>query len=127
MKINQELLDSLTAQAAGSPRLRAALDLRTSTADQSQRILNAMEPGTIVPVHRHVATSETLIVLRGAVREIFYDDLGRQTEVLEMGPGQGVNVETGRWHSVESLASGSVIVEFKDGPYAPLSPEDILR
>lgn len=75
MTITQALLDSLTAQAKASPRLRMNYDLRNSAEDQSQRMLNAMEPGTEIPIHRHQKTSETVVCIRGHLREIFYDEL----------------------------------------------------
>ena len=65
MKIDNTLLDELTAQAQASPRLRMNMDLRNSAADTSQRMLNAIEPGSVVPIHRHQKTSETVVVLRG--------------------------------------------------------------
>lgn len=129
MKINQEVLDRLSAEAARSPRLRMALDMRNSPDDTSQRMLNAMEPGTIVPIHRHVLSNESLIVLRGRACEIFYDDNGNETERIEMAPGTaciGISVPKGQFHSIISLESGTVIFEAKDGPYTPLTAADIL-
>ena len=76
MKIDNTLLDELTAQAQASPRLRMNMDLRNSAADTSQRMLNAIEPGSVVPIHRHQKTSETVVVLRGRVVEEYYDDAG---------------------------------------------------
>ena len=130
MKINQLLLDKLSGQAKMSPRLRMNYDLRNSTEDQSQRMLNAIEPGSVIPVHRHRKTSETVVCLRGRVVEEFYDDLGRIcTEAVEMSPGGenvALNVPAGQWHTVRALESGTVILECKDGPYEPMAPEDIL-
>lgn len=130
MKINNILLDTLTEQAKMSPRLRMNLDLRNSEEDQSQRMLNAIEPGSVVPVHRHRTTSETVVCLRGRLVEEFYDDLGRIcTEAVELSPGGpnvAVNVPVGQWHTVRALESGTVILECKDGPYEPMAPEDIL-
>ena len=120
MKIDTALLDSLTDLAKDSPRLRASYDLRTTLDDTSQRILNALEPGTVVPIHRHSTTSETVICIRGCVREVFFDESGAEVESVTMAPGTDcmmVQVEAGRWHTAESLASGSVICEVKDGPY----------
>ena len=77
MNIDKQLLDDLTAQAKASPRLRVNLDLRSSDGDSSQRMLNALEPGTVLPIHRHQKTSETVVVLRGRVVEEYYDDLER--------------------------------------------------
>lgn len=130
-RINQALLDTLTEQAKASPRLRMNLDLRNSPEDRSQRMLNALEPGTVLPIHRHKHTSETVVCLRGHLREVFYDDLTRMVdEVFDLGPGReciALNIPAGQWHTVEVLESGTVILEVKDGPYQPIGPEDILR
>ena len=130
MKITQSLLDSLTAQAKASPRLRMNYDLRDSAQDGSQRMLNALEPGTVLPIHRHRTTSETVVILRGRATQEFYDDQGRLTESVTMAPGSdcvGMSIAKGRWHKLISRESGTVILECKDGPYEPLSEEDILR
>ena len=130
MIIDHHILDSLTAAAKASPRLRTNLDLRNSAADGSQRMLNALEPGTVLPIHRHMKTSETVVCLRGRLREIFYDDAGEVTEVIDLAPGTdclAVNIPIGQWHTVESLESGTVILECKDGPYEPLREEDIMK
>jgi len=129
MKLNNELFDNLKAQALESPRLRMNYDLRNSARDQSQRMLNALEPGTAVPIHRHRSTTEVVAVLRGRLRQNFYDDCGKLTEFFEAGPGTDTPafvVEAGRWHNSEALTSGTVIYESKDGAFAPLAPEDIL-
>ena len=130
MKITQALLDSLTEQAKASPRLRMNYDLRNSEADQSQRMLNALEPGTVMPIHRHLASSETVIVIRGRIRWLFYDDQGRITESTELwsdGDVRMLNVEKGRWHSLECLESGSVLFEAKDGAYHPLGEDEVFN
>lgn len=130
MKIKNDLLDELTAEAKASPRLRMNRDMRNTSADQSQRMLNAIEPGTELPIHRHRASSETCIVLRGSAEEIFYDDMGNETERVLMKPNSeccGVNIELGRWHRIVALEPGTVIFEAKDGAYEPLSQEDILN
>lgn len=129
-KITQGLLDSLTEQAKANPRLRMNLDLRNSVKDQSQRMLNAIEPGSNVPIHRHRSTSETVVCLRGRLVWEFYDELERIcTETIELtpnGPVVALNVPIGQWHTVKALESGSVILEVKDGAYEPTKPEDIL-
>ena len=129
-KISQAILDDLTAKAKASPRLRMNLDLRNSADDQSQRMLNAIEPGSELPIHRHKHTSETVVCLRGRLVWEFYDELERIcTETIELSPnGQVValNVPAGQWHTVRALESGSVILEMKDGAYEPISDEDIL-
>lgn len=130
MKITQAILDDLTAKAKASPRLRMNLDLRNSADDQSQRMLNAIEPGTVMPIHRHKGSSETVVIIRGRIRWLFYDEQGRITESTELwsdGDVRMLNVEKGRWHSLECLESGSVLFEAKDGPYQPLSPDDIME
>ena len=129
MIITQSLLDSLTSQAKASPRLRMNLDLRNSPDDNSQRMLNALEPGTPLPIHRHMKSSETVLCLRGRLREVFYNDSGEVTEVIELAPGSdcvALNIPLGQWHTVEVLESGTVILEVKDGKYEPLEEEDIL-
>lgn len=130
MKITQALLDTLTSQAQGSPRLRMNLDLRNSVDDTSQRMLNAIEPGSVVPIHRHRHTSETVVCLRGRIVEEFYDELERIcTEAIVLSPNSptvALNIPAGQWHTVRSLESGTVILEVKDGHYEPISPEDIL-
>lgn len=128
MIIDRHILDALTARARVSPRLRMNLDLRNSTEDQSQRMLNAIEPGTRMPVHRHRTTSETVVCLRGHFEEYFYDEFGVLTDVVDMRPGGTLlNIPAGRWHSLRSLESGTVLLECKDGAWTPLEQEDILR
>ena len=122
-------MDDLTRRAQNSPRLRMAMDLRNTPEDQSQRMLNALEPGTVMPIHRHLASSETVALLRGKIRWYFYDDNGKVDEEVVLdanGDVRCINVEKGRWHSLECLESGSVLLESKDGPWEPLGPEDIL-
>ena len=124
-------MDGLTEQAKASPRLRMNMDLRNSDADQSQRMLNAIEPGSVLPIHRHQLTSETVVCLRGKLMWEFYDELERIcTERIELSPnGQVValNVPAGQWHTVRALESGSVILEMKEGAYEPLQDCDILK
>lgn len=130
MKITQQILDQLTEQAKASPRLRMNMDLRNSAEDQSQRMLNAIEPGSPLPIHRHQKTTETVVCLRGRLVEEYYDELERIcTERIELspnGPVVAVNIPAGQWHTVHALESGTVILEVKDGPYEPIGPEDIL-
>lgn len=130
MKITQALLDNLTEQAKASPRLRMNLDLRNGPDDQSQRMLNAIEPGSPLPIHRHRSSSETVVCLRGRLVWELYDELERIcTETVELcpnGPVVALSIPIGQWHTVKALESGSVILEMKDGPYEPQGPEDIL-
>ena len=129
MVIDQLLLDELSAQAKVSPRLSQAYDLRNTPEDNSQRMLNALEPGTVMPIHRHLASSETVVLLRGKICWHFYDDSGNKTESVVLDANREVrciNVEKGRWHSLECLESGSVLLESKDGKYEPLRKEELL-
>ena len=128
MIIDQHILDELLAQAKASPRLRMNLDLRNGPEDLSQRMLNAMEPGTIMPIHRHHGSSETVVVIRGRIRWMFYDENGNETESIIIdanGPIRMIVAEKDRWHSLECLESGSVLYESKDGPYHPLEEDEI--
>ena len=130
MIINQHVLDELTARAKASPRLRMNLDLRNSPEDGSQRMLNAIEPGAPLPIHRHMKSSETVVCLRGHLREIFFDDDRQVTEVVNLTPGGdcvALNIPIGQWHTVEVLESGTVILECKNGAWEPLGPEDIME
>ncbi len=130
MIITQALLDSLTEQAKASPRLRMNYDLRNSENDGSQRMLNAIEPGSDMPIHRHQRTSETVVCLRGCLVEEFYDELERTcTESIELkpgGPNFAVNVPAGQWHRVWAKESGTVLLETKNGVWEPLGEEDLL-
>ena len=128
MTINNKLLDEILEKAKRSSRLRMNMDLRNSSEDKSQRMLKVMLPGTVVPIHRHTETSETTMILRGKLFMVFYDDLGGQTERILLDPSignYGVQIPCGQWHTVEVIEP-STIFEVKDGPYAPLTPEDTL-
>ena len=129
MKITQALLDDLTLQAKASPRLRMNYDLRNSAEDGSQRMLNAIEPGSPLPIHRHRKSSETVVCLRGRLVEEFYSDDGKLVDSIELAPGSavvGLNIPIGQWHTVRALESGTVIMEVKDGAYEPTGEEDVL-
>lgn len=131
MVIDAFELDRLTEQAKYNPRLRCNLDLRNSPEDKSQRMLNAIEPGSPMPIHRHQKTSETIVILRGRLVEEYYDELERVcTDAIELAPGGSVvalNIPAGQWHTLRALESGTVILEMKDGAYEPIGPEDILE
>ncbi|MBQ3806257.1 MAG: WbuC family cupin fold metalloprotein [Prevotella sp.] len=131
MKITQALLDDLTAKAKVSPRLRMNLDLRDTDEDTSQRMLNAIEPGSPLPIHRHQNTSETVVCLRGRLVEEYYDELERictdRIELSPNGPVVALNIPAGQWHTVQALESGTVILEMKNGKYEPISDVDILK
>ena len=130
MVIDNVLLDKLTAHAKESPRLRMNMDLRNSSEDSSQRMLNAIEPGSVVPVHRHQKTSETLVVLRGSLVEEYYSSEGVVEAAYELaagGPVCALNIPAGQWHTLRALESGTVILEMKDGAYEPIQECDVLR
>lgn len=128
MIVDKGVLDNLTEKAKASPRLRYNLDLRNSSDDHSQRMLNAMEPETIMPIHRHRDSSETCICVRGHFEEYFYDDKGNLTKIIDMLPGGIIlNIPVGQWHSLKCLESGTVLLEAKDGAWKPLEKEDILE
>ena len=129
MIFNSKIIEELSTKAKDNPRLRQNMDLRNSPEDMSQRMLNALEPGTVMPIHRHLASSETVVIIRGRIRWHFYDEQGWITESTELwsdGDVRMLNVEKGRWHSLECLESGSVLFESKDGPYHPLEEDEVL-
>lgn len=144
MEINKELLDNLLEQAKENPRLRQNLDLRTSSADTSQRMLNALLPGTVVPIHRHEDTTETVVCLCGNLDEVIYEEVVsyskalseeflqgidaqdvtrkveyREVQRIHLCPAEakyGCQIPKGAWHTVEVIEP-SVIFEAKDGAY----------
>ena len=148
MKIDKELLDNLLAQAVDNPRLRMNYDLRNSSEDLSQRMLNALLPGTVLPIHRHTKTSETVVILRGKMEEIFFEegsesvwdgdsrcmDLCRSRVIRETsrvlleagGEVQGLCIPKGQWHTVNVLEP-TVILECKDGKFEPLGETDMIN
>lgn len=126
--IGENIFDNLLNEAASNARLRTNLDLRNSESDTSQRMLNALMPGTSVPVHRHLKTSETVVLLKGRLAEVYFDDNGNETERIELdanGANRGVQIEAGQWHTID-VHEPSVIIEVKDGAYVPLSDDEIL-
>lgn len=127
MIITKEQLDNLTEQAKSNTRLRQAMDLRNSPDDQSQRMLNALEPETVIPIHKHKDSSETCVCIRGHFAEFFYDEVGELTETIDMIPGGTVlNIERGQWHNLRCLESGTILLEVKDGAYRPLDEDEFL-
>ena len=125
MQIDKELIERLFEQAKDSPRLRMNYDLRTSSADTSQRMLNALLPGTEVPIHRHEETTETVVCLCGRLEEIIYEELpdGTFYEVSRdlLCPAEGcygIQIPAGAWHTI-CVLEPSVIFEAKDGVYVP--------
>ena len=128
--IDKNLLSDLHQKAVANERKRMNFDLRTSALDQSQRMLNALEPGTILPIHRHPHTAETYLLLRGKIRVMFYNDKKEETESTLLDPlagSFGVHIPANQWHTLEVLDSGSVLFEVKDGPYTPLGENDLLK
>ena len=130
MLIDKKLLDELCAQAKASPRLRMNYDLHTSSADGSQRMLNALEMGTAIPIHRHQDTAETVIMLRGSVKEMFYDITdGTAVKTAEFILKAGsdacaLQIPKGQWHTLECLEPDSVLFEAKDGAFVPRNEND---
>lgn len=129
MIIDENLLNEVSAKAKTSERLRMNLNLHDSLDAKAQRLLNALEIGTVLPIHRHPHTSETYILLRGKIRVMFYNNKKIETDAFLLEPSSGsygVHIPAGQWHTLEVLESGSVIFEVKDGPYTPLGKEDIF-
>ena len=129
MLLNKDLLDQLSKSASENPRLRASFDLRNTDKDNSQRMLNALQPGTILPIHRHPFTAETLIMVRGSVCQKFYNNKGEVTDTFVLkagGESSALQIPAGQFHSLECLEADTVIFEAKDGPYMRVSAEDVL-
>ena len=127
MIINEALLNEVADRAKASPRLRMNHNLHDSPEAKAQRLLNALEPGTVLHIHRHQHTAETYIMLRGAIRVFFYNDQKELTNTFVLDPKKktyGIHIPKGQWHTLEVLESSTVIFEVKDGPYVPLSEED---
>jgi cupin fold WbuC family metalloprotein len=128
MIINDEFLDEVTAKAKASPRLRMNYNFHEGPDSKAQRLLNALEPGTILPIHRHRHTAETYVLLRGKIEVLFYDESGAQTDSFKLDPltgNYGVHIPKGQWHTLV-VVEPAVIFEVKDGPYTPITPEDML-
>ncbi len=129
MLIDNALLDSITLQAKESPRLRMNYNLHESLDSRAQRLFNALEPGTMLPAHRHPNTAETYVLLRGKLKVLFYNDKKEVTDEYSLDPlegNYGVHIPKGQWHTLEVLESGTVIFEVKDGPYTPITPDNLL-
>ena len=122
--IDREKMDALSQQAAASKRLRAHLNLHSTSEEAVQRLMIAMEPGTFVPVHCHEQTWkwELLMILRGEVECVIFDEAGQVLSRGTLTPGgelTAVELPPGTWHSVISKAPGTVIFEVKPGPFDP--------
>ena len=130
MIINKNLLDQVSEQAKASPRLRMNYNFHQSLEDKCHRFLNAVEPGTVVPIHKHPTKDESFVILRGKVRVTTHNDDGSVIEdvVLSQESGNyGVDIPKNVWHKLESLEPGSVIFECKEGPFVPHEEEGILE
>lgn len=128
--IDEKLLDGVSQRAKESERLRMNFNLHEALDAKAQRLLNALEPGTVLPVHRHKTTAETYVLLRGRLKVVLFGDDGSQVDsvVLDNELGvHGVNIPKNSWHSVEVLEPDTVILEVKDGPYTPLTTDNILE
>ena len=128
--IDKNLLDEISAQAQASPRLRMNYNFHHSLDEKCHRMLNAVEPGTDIPIHRHPDKDESFVILRGKVRSTTYNDDGSVIDsvILSQEDGiYGVDIPKNVWHNLESLAPGSVIFECKEGPYVPHEEEGVLR
>lgn len=129
MIIGKNLLDQVSAQAKASPRLRMNYNFHQSLDDKCHRFLNAVEPGTLVPIHRHPTKDESFVILRGTVRVTTHNDDGSIIEdvVLSQESGNyGVDIPKNVWHKLESLESGSVIFECKEGPFVEHEVEGVM-
>lgn len=129
MLLTQDIINKVSAQAKESPRLRMNYNLHESFEDSVQRMFNAIEPDSIIPIARHKSCSETLILMQGRLRLLIYDDRKQILEevVLDREFGNiGYHIPKGVWHKVESLETGTVLFETREGPYEPVKPEDIL-
>ena len=129
MLIDKQLLDEVSILAQESERLRMNYNLHESLDSKAQRLLNALEPGTALPIHRHTHTAETYILLRGRIDVMFYNDEGCEVERFHLDPqvgNYGVHIPKSQWHTLEVFESGTIIFEVKDGPYTPLDVEDIM-
>ena len=128
--ITSEILDNLTEQALHNVRLRMNYNLHKKESDPVQKLFNALEPGTDLPVHRHEDIAETYIVVRGSLNLILYNCDREVLETIEVNPTKGVygvDIPAGMWHTVEALEHGTIIFEVKEGPYKPMESDDLLE
>lgn len=127
--IDKDLLDTVSNEAKESPRLRMNYNFHQSLDDKCHRFLNAVEPGTVVPIHRHPTKDESFVLLRGRVRVTTHNNDGSIKDSVILNPTEGlygVDIPKGVWHKVESLESGSVFFECKEGPFVPHEEDGIL-
>lgn len=129
MIIDNSLLDKIQGEAENSDRLRMNYNFHESLDSKAQRLINVLLPGTELPIHRHLNTAETYVILRGRLVVSFYDDMGVETERFLLDPkngNYGLQIPKGQWHGIEVLEP-VVIFEVKDGPYTPITPDNILE
>ena len=130
MILTEDIVNKVSEEAKASPRLRMNYNLHGSFEDSVQRMFNALEPGTVVPIARHPYSSETLIMLRGKLRVLIYDNMKNIIEdvVIEANSNNiGYHIPKGTWHQVESLEYGTVCFETREGPYVPVAECDIMK
>lgn len=130
MVIGKELIEELHLKAVKSDRLRVNYDLRDSDEDVVLRLLTVMEPGTVVPIHRHPACSELLVVIHGRLEELYYDDNGRIVKRIELGANgdsSSMIIPSNQWHSIIVKEPCTAIVECREGPLRPTEEKDILK
>ena len=128
MLINSELLDSISGQARSNERLRMNFNFHSSPESKSQRLLNAIEMGSVIPIHRHTHSAETYLLLRGTMRVFYYNEEEELVETFDLDPlkgSYGIDIPQGQWHSLEVTSPDTVIFEVKDGPYIALSASDV--
>ena len=129
MIIDNNFLDNLQQQAKESNRKRAAYCFHDSPQSNAQRLLNALEPDTNIPIHHHLTKAETYFIIRGQIEVFFYDDEGHIIQKYSLNPNdgnKGLHIPKGIWHSLNVLES-SIIFEVNDGPYTPITDDDILK
>ena len=130
MLLTQSIINKVIIQARKSTRLRMNYNLHESFNDSVQRMFNAIEPGSIIPIARHPESNETLILLQGKLGILIYNDNKEIIEniILDKSIGNiGYHIPKGVWHTVESLETGTVIFETREGPYSPVAEKDILK
>lgn len=128
--IDKELLDEVSRQAKQSDRLRKNYNFHESLEDKCHRMLNAVEPGTLVPIHRHPTKDESFVILRGKVRSTTYNDDGSVIESVVLcheNGVYGVDIPKNVWHRLEAMEPDSVIFECKEGPFVPHEVEGVLN
>lgn len=129
MEITEDLLTNLIDEARKSSKLRASFDLRNTQDDNSQRVLHAMEPGSVIPIHRHMASSETSVLIRGALKMLIFNDDGTLKETFVVDTKNAISfymIPIGTWHTCEVLESGTIMFEAKDGRYEAITEDDIM-